>query len=199
VKLLPLEKFATPPSGLTVSNITNSTADLSWDAFSGASGYEVYVVGKDVYSTTSNSFTATGLPSGTNTKWAVRTNCGGAFTSWVWGPEFTTLSASNSTASHANLNTDSNSEFIVENNKALELTAYPNPSNGKVNISLNPIEGEKIKAIVVMNIQGISLKRIERLDSTLETLNFKEFGSGVYLIKVLLNNKKVMIRKIMIN
>jgi subtilase family serine protease len=79
-----------PPSGLTVSNITNSTADLSWDAFSGASGYEVYVVGKDVYSTTSNSFTATGLPSGTSTEWAVRTNCGGAFTSWVWGEITTT-------------------------------------------------------------------------------------------------------------
>ncbi|MFD5327789.1 PHB depolymerase family esterase [Streptomyces sp. NPDC127092] len=53
------------PTGLTVSATTDSTAGLRWNAVAGAVSYEVYRDGAKAGTTTSASFTDTGLATGT--------------------------------------------------------------------------------------------------------------------------------------
>jgi len=53
------------PGGLTVTGTTDTTASLVWNAVSGAASYNVYRGGTKVGSTTSTSYTDTGLASGT--------------------------------------------------------------------------------------------------------------------------------------
>ncbi|CAG1014902.1 Exochitinase 1 [Burkholderiaceae bacterium] len=62
------------PTGVTTSNATASSMQLSWNAVNGAAGYNVYRNGSKANSAalTSTSFTDTGLASGTTYSWAVR-------------------------------------------------------------------------------------------------------------------------------
>jgi hypothetical protein len=69
------------PINQVTSNITTSSADVSWDAVTGASSYDVQyrVVGAPSWSgpvnTTSASTSLTGLNYNSNYEWQVRTNC----------------------------------------------------------------------------------------------------------------------------
>lgn len=93
-----------PPTSLSASSITSSSANLSWTAPSSApaDGYDIY------YSTSSTaptsgttptvnnnagtSYSASGLTSNTTYYWWVRSDCSGGDTStWVSGGNFTTL------------------------------------------------------------------------------------------------------------
>ncbi|WP_374194728.1 PHB depolymerase family esterase [Streptomyces sp. VRA16 Mangrove soil] len=53
------------PTGLTVSGTTDTTASLKWNAVDGAASYAVYRGGSKVGTTTSASYTDTGLATGT--------------------------------------------------------------------------------------------------------------------------------------
>lgn len=76
------------PTGLAASGITTSSANLSWNPVSGASSYE-YTVSTSATppgsgtGTSSTSYAATGLSSGTTYYLHVRTNCSSAFSSWA--------------------------------------------------------------------------------------------------------------------
>jgi chitin-binding protein len=62
------------PSGLTVANITSSSADLSWTAATdnvGVTGYRAYQDGVEVGNPTSTTFSVTGLTSLTPYTFAV--------------------------------------------------------------------------------------------------------------------------------
>jgi hypothetical protein len=88
--------FATPvtpcdtASGLAAANVTHESADLSWDAQTGAAGYE-YVVNTTMadpsaagMATTSTTYGATGLSELTTYYLHVRTNCGnGNLSPWA--------------------------------------------------------------------------------------------------------------------
>ena len=111
------------PTGLLASNITSSTADLSWNTVSGSSGYQ-YVIdqtasnpagaGTAISGTTYN---ATGLNPSTTYYLHVRNHCGGSnFSSWATIPFTTTaaptcsvptnLAENNVTATSADFNWD---------------------------------------------------------------------------------------------
>lgn len=77
---------APPPcgvvAGLTASNITYISADLSWSALSGATGYDVQYKTANattwttaVTGTTATSFALTGLAQATSYNWQVRATC----------------------------------------------------------------------------------------------------------------------------
>lgn len=76
---------AVTPSNLEVSSITNTTATISWDEVANAVSYTVWVMNEDedaiIYdgSTTSTSFTATGLTAGTTfvVWWEANNSCAG--------------------------------------------------------------------------------------------------------------------------
>ena len=76
---------AVTPSNLAASEVTNTTATISWDAVANAVSYTVWVMNEDedaiIYdgSTTSTSFTATGLTAGTTyvVWWEAVNSCAG--------------------------------------------------------------------------------------------------------------------------
>ncbi|MFF4650802.1 PHB depolymerase family esterase [Streptomyces sp. NPDC001380] len=59
------------PTGLAVTGTTDTTASLGWNAVSGAASYAVYRNGAKVGSTTSTSYTDTGLATGTAYRYTV--------------------------------------------------------------------------------------------------------------------------------
>lgn len=63
------------PANLSSSNVTGSSATLSWDAVSNASSYKVKI-GSTEYDTNTNSYNATGLEAETTYNWSVKALAG---------------------------------------------------------------------------------------------------------------------------
>ncbi len=87
-------------SDLAVSNITATTADLSWTMGGSESNWEIKYGDSgfspdsegNLVTTTTNSSTLTGLNSGKTYQWYVRANCGGGdYSVWAGPNTFTTL------------------------------------------------------------------------------------------------------------
>ncbi len=109
-----------PPAALTVSNITQGTADVSWTAqlgetvwnlLYGETGFDPLNEGTLVEGA-SNPYTITGLDEATTYQVYVQTDCGGSVTAWTGPQSFTTLAncpapdalgAENITSSQADL------------------------------------------------------------------------------------------------
>ncbi|MBB3111197.1 chitin-binding protein [Paenibacillus phyllosphaerae] len=67
------------PTGLAASGITNTSATISWNAVSGATGYQVYRNGSLVGTATTTSFTNSGLTAGSTYSYTiVATNSSGS-------------------------------------------------------------------------------------------------------------------------
>ncbi|MES2621394.1 MAG: fibronectin type III domain-containing protein, partial [Bacteroidota bacterium] len=83
------------PTGLTVTNITSSSAILNWTAVNGATGYIIYYkpTSSSTWISTSastNSKTIAGLLAATPYHWAVYTTCSGVNSGWSSVISFTT-------------------------------------------------------------------------------------------------------------
>lgn len=90
----------TAPSGLTTTNLSNTSATLSWAAASGAVSYDVQYKTTSsstwlnlATATTATSVNITGLLAGTAYQWQVRTNCSSSTTAFTQG-SFTTTTVS---------------------------------------------------------------------------------------------------------
>jgi phosphoribosyl-AMP cyclohydrolase len=96
----------TPPSNLTVSNITSNSCKMTWTAASPvpSSNYDIYIVTTNIAPTANSTptlFSTTNLnttlylnvAAGTTYYYWVRSNCGATTGVWVSGGSFTTLSA----------------------------------------------------------------------------------------------------------
>ncbi len=75
-----------PPTNLSATGITSSSATFNWTAASGATSYNVRyrIVGTSTWTTgttSSTSFTASGLTASSNYEWQVQTACSGGGTS----------------------------------------------------------------------------------------------------------------------
>ncbi|QEC66012.1 T9SS type A sorting domain-containing protein [Panacibacter ginsenosidivorans] len=86
------------PTGLTSSNITNSTATLSWTAVAGAASYKVdyKLSSASIWTRAANATTATtvdiaNLVSSSVYNFRVRANCSSGSTAYISGTNFTTL------------------------------------------------------------------------------------------------------------
>lgn len=138
----------TPPSAPTVSNVSNSTADISWNAVSGVLGYEYEVSTSSTppasgTATTNTSFSATGLISGTTYYAHVRSDCGGGnFSAWV-SSSFSTLCpatsvpvVNNISSGSAAINWTAVSGGVTGYEYALNTNAEP-PASGAFTSSTN--------------------------------------------------------------
>jgi hypothetical protein len=87
------------PTGLATSNITTSTADISWGTVSGAVSYDLQIrlngtTSWTTFNTTSTSVTITGLASSTTYDVRVRANCTGQSSTYTGIVTFTTTASS---------------------------------------------------------------------------------------------------------
>ena len=185
------------PINPVTSNITSSSADLSWDAVPGAIGYKIKwrqtgVSGVNVDTVwATNILSLSGLNSSSTYKWKVRsicdtsTNNSSPFTSWTF---FTTLSGAK-VISH----TDS------EENNIKSLNIYPNPSNGKLNIEFD-----------VNNHENFNLSIIDALGNTIllenkknyegkyfKVFEFHNYNKGIYILRIE-NNSSIITRRLVL-
>jgi len=110
----PARSYAcTTPTGLSTTNITSTGAKLNWGVVSGALSYKARYrkTGTTTWTNvtvSTNSYTVTGLSSGTSYDWKVLTNCSGSTTSSYSSTlVFNTLCATPSGLSTSNITTSS--------------------------------------------------------------------------------------------
>jgi uncharacterized protein YmfQ (DUF2313 family) len=79
------------PSNLATSDITFNSATLTWDAVTGASGYEVRIGGANPVAVTNPTYALTGLDPDTEYTWTVRTVAGTRNSEWADEVTFSTV------------------------------------------------------------------------------------------------------------
>ncbi|MBL7764828.1 MAG: fibronectin type III domain-containing protein [Chitinophagaceae bacterium] len=154
--------FTTPgacgaATNLTVSNITTTTASLSWSAVAGASWYDVRYrfttpnVGNWVnLTTTVANKNISGLNAGSGYEFEIRTHCNdGSTAAWSGVQSFTTLNLNNKTTP-ADLDKQANSNLNV----------YPNPASQEVNIDIY-LQGSETIHLQLRDMSGRLVKQIQ--------------------------------------
>ena len=163
------------PSGVSASNVAGHSANLAWNAQTGST-FE-YVIDQTTgnpagsgTATTGTTFAASALTGSTTYYFHIRTNCGnGNFSPW------TTISFTTS------------STVGIDEQEALNLTAYPNPTTGSVTVS-----GQTEGKITLMNVKGQILMTQELEQSN--SLDLSTFESGFYYIQYVSGNKIATIK-----
>ena len=145
------------PAGLAVTGLTATTATLSWNAVTGATGY-VLQLSNDVISSGKRVKLGAGITSvnlgpgqlvpGTDYSWGVRTRCDGEMSSWSAMQNFSTPLR------------------LAGGEDDLALV-YPNPSNGQFTVSL-PAQNNGSVVIKVIDLQGRIVSMINSGDSNVQ-------------------------------
>jgi chitodextrinase len=162
------------PAGLSVINITNTSATLGWTFQAGAIGYQ-YVVDQSSAdpasgggtNTSTNTGSVSGLSSGTVYYAHIRTDCGnGNFSDWTT-VQFTTQTIG--------LEELSGQLFFV----------YPNPATDLVTIETN---GEA--SITLINANGQALYTFEITDKA--TIPVSDLEAGIYFLQLVQNGTRAI-------
>ncbi len=85
------------------------------------------------------------------------------------------------------------------NFNAQNITIYPNPTSGKINVDALVFDGLDY-AIEIKNVLGQTLfvKTIENASEASETLDMSALGKGIYFMNFIYNNKSLASKKIII-
>ncbi|MBR6291560.1 MAG: fibronectin type III domain-containing protein [Bacteroidales bacterium] len=173
--------FTTDPctrvSGVTVTDITATSARVSWNAVQGSAGYRLYYGAPEFYeeeatqveiASSATSYVINGLNPQTNYELYVRNRCTETLYSDVTTEDrvpFTTLNSSEGI-------------YDVESGT---LTLYPNPASEKVTMTVTGFEGTVEVEIVDMN--GRRVANYTTMDSEL-TINVNDLSQGAYFVRV---------------
>ena len=179
----------TVPAGLSVSGITSNSALAHWSSSVCAIGYQIYFR-RSQYTNWqyanigagANSFTLTNLQNNYNVQWKIRTKCSNnTYTAWSAVQTFLTLPRVEGGNSS------------MEN--ALEVSAFPNPTSGEINLQLNNYSDE-----VSVLVQDISGKILQQTDFNVGNtsgeiqLSLANFAQGIYLITVIDGENKKTVK-----
>lgn len=85
------------------------------------------------------------------------------------------------------ITTTVSNEFFMED----EIVIFPNPNNGKFNILL---ENNNNVRIEVYNINGQQIM-VDNINISM-SIDITNFPSGIYFVKIIIDNKKVIIKKV---
>ncbi len=176
--------FSCPsPNGLSATNITDQSADLSWVATApGLPGYQLRyrVIGSGswtFFSSAANPFAATGLTCNSDYQWQVRTICGtpgvGAYSAWSSLGNFTTASCRTYPA-------------VNHTSEGAKVTVYPNPANQMLNLSYVS-EGSSAATVEIRDIFGKLVHQFDAFvnDGLMETaIETGNLVNGMYLLTV---------------
>ena len=154
------------------ATITTSSAVVNWTA-NGSSSYEVGYgpLGTTTdnctrRTTTTNSYTITGLEEGTNYVVYVRSICGdGIYSDWTAGFNFMTT------------------EVGIDDVDNTAISLYPNPASSTV--TLTGIEGEATVTVVDMNGRVVKVigYGLEVIDNSL-TIDISDLSQGAYFVRI---------------
>ena len=161
-----------PVTGVTVTELTQTTAKVSWTAGSNSNGnYEVAygIIGTSVQNATrqtvegSTSYTITGLEEGTGYVVYVRSICAeGVQSDWTSGTTFTT-----------------EDEIGIADVDNARISLYPNPASSTV--TLTGIEGAATVTVVDMN--GREVYSGNTADGRL-TIDVSGMSQGAYFVRI---------------
>ena len=174
------------PTGLTVTNVTGTSADISWNAGGPEVSWE-YVVqpagtGQPTGSGTvvsTPSVNETNLAFATNYEVWVRSDCGvDGFSSWVGPVEFTTII-------QTNFDIDCSAGPLVSSicygNDDSEVFVYTSSDGSPLNLTFNSgeIEGAPFDFLVVFDTDGTVLYNDEGVDGDISGLTFQSTGDTI--------------------
>jgi len=163
-----------PVSGVNVSDITTTTATVTWTAPAGVTAFEVEYgasgfnqgAGTTVQAST-NSASITGLTSNMAYDVYVRSVCAeGIYSAWSSVNTFTT---------------DEETEGIDDVNSAA-IALYPNPATTTVTIS--GIEGQATVTVVDMNGREVHTQAIKHSSNQTITLDLTGYAQGAYFVRI---------------
>ena len=106
------------------------------------------------------------------------------WSSAIWYPG--AQAYTNGTAFAIRLNLGNVTSGVGINENTSEVSIYPNPSNGMVNIKFDNTSNNNV---IIRDISG---KKIQELNTNSDIeIDFNNFGKGIYLVDILSNNKTI--------
>ena len=182
------------PSGLSVTNITNTTSKLNWLASTSATYYSVRyrAVGSLTWITgtsTPTNKSITGLTPGTQYEFQVAGSCGtlGSYSaSFLW----TTSTTVPPTAGNKVVDTE---ESIVS-----DVNIYPNPTSDVLNIDLTANQAQTT-TVKVLDMSGRLIKQVQlKTEKGMNPMSISlgELASGIYALQIFEDAKLSHVSKI---
>ncbi|MEL6132964.1 MAG: fibronectin type III domain-containing protein [Bacteroidota bacterium] len=176
------------PNGLSVSNITSSSARLNWTSVSGASNYDVRYRenGTGSWTNVSNlsglNRTLTGLSSNTTYNWQIRTSCSSSNSSYASGANFTTSGTSTGGGG--------NTEVVYDDNLASGWGNYSFSGSYNLSHTTNVQVGARAIRASYGSYGGLNLKQNNFDLSGFSSIRFWVKGEGNYLIRLKLDSER---------
>ncbi|WP_299271979.1 gliding motility-associated C-terminal domain-containing protein [uncultured Psychroserpens sp.] len=177
--------FCIPPSGITVANITGTTADISWTPNNGETSWEYVVVPSGTGEPTGPGTTVgtpsaniTGLNFETEYEVWVRADCGSEFSIWSGPVTFTTTIQTNFDVDCAVGPVNS---FLCYGNNDSEIFTYTSSDGSPLNLTINvgEIEGAPFDFLLVTDGNGTVLYNDEGNDGVLDGLSFQSITDTI--------------------
>jgi uncharacterized delta-60 repeat protein len=162
------------PGGIVVSNITPTTARVSWTAAAGASQYNLWYRVSGVGGWTKKNVTVTtkkltGLSANTTYEYKLRTKCGATYSPFSVIGSFTTLPMK---------------EGVFD--QTIDLHLYPNPGHDIFTIEMPDDENDG--KIYVLDITGKCVFQVVTQPASTITIDLSTCASGIYLVKYISDN-----------
>ena len=159
------------PTGLTAGDITGESIAISWNASANAEGYNIQYSPQggtiSSASSTTNSYTITGLAQNTTYQIQVQANCGdGNLSGWSEAISVTTTGIDN----------------FLSNSIAL----YPNPANDVINVQCT-MNNVQLEGIEVIDVYGKVVRTVVGANnySPMQTrINVSDLANGMYFVRV---------------
>ena len=159
------------PTGLTASNITKESFDVSWNANSGVSSWNVrYRVADGQWTTATsntNQYAVTGLSAETNYEVQVQADCGnGNLSEWSESLNVTTL-------------VDGINSYLLNS-----ISLYPNPANDVVNVQCT-MNNVQLEGIEIIDVYGKVVRAIVGANNYSPIrINVSGLANGMYFVRV---------------
>ena len=163
-------------TGVAVSCVTGSTAQVSWTPGANNTGSYQIEYGNagfgsgdgTIVSATTNSVTLTGLESDNEYDVYVRAVCDSQYPSvWSASATFTTLNVGIATADGER-----------------SVSIYPNPATNGTTISVSGVEGEVTVTLVDMNGRTLATYTLNCAGDCAKQVNVSTLASGAYFVRI---------------
>ena len=184
------------PGGLAASNITASSATVSWGAVSGAASYDLqYKTAASstwtTVNTTATSFGLSGLASATTYNYQARANCSSGSSAYSAAGSFTTqstggcpdaLEPNNSTSAPASVSLPLALNALIASSTDADYYRFTTTGTNNLGITLGNLAGDY--DLRLLNSAGTQLASSANGGTTSESISYSNAPAGTYFIHV---------------